>query len=64
MNAPGSPSSALTMTYFFPPGCFLARSHFTPVGNPAPPRPLRPESVISLTTSSGFIDVTAFSRAA
>ena len=43
MNAPGSPSSALQITYFF---SFLearASSHFLPAGNPLPPRPRRPD---------------------
>ena len=34
-------------------GNFLTISHFAPAGNPAPPRPLRPESFNSLITSSG-----------
>jgi len=51
MNAPGSPSSALTITYFCSPGAFLARSHLMPVGKPAPPRPLRPDALSSSMTS-------------
>ena len=42
MNAPGSPSSALQITYFASPGCSAASSHFMPVGKPPPPRPRRP----------------------
>jgi hypothetical protein len=39
MNAPGSPSSALQMTYLGSPGERRQSSHFVPVENPAPPRP-------------------------
>ena len=35
MNAPGSPSSALQMTYFSVPGALRQKSHFMPVGKPA-----------------------------
>ena len=52
MNAPGSPSSALQITYFFAFFSRWASSHFFPAGNPLPPRPRRPERVISCTTSS------------
>ena len=64
MNAPGSPSSALQMTYFSSPGALRQRLHFTPVGNPAPPRPRRPDSRTSSITSSGLIEVSAFAMAA
>ena len=37
MNAPGSPSSALQITYFFAPCDFATVLHFSPVGKPAPP---------------------------
>ena len=57
MNAPGSPSSALQTTYFSSLLFLLAISHFSPVGNPAPPRPLWPESLISFMTSRGVISV-------
>ena len=53
MNAPGSPSSALQITYF---GVALERranSHLRPVLKPAPPRPRSPASCTVLTTSSG-----------
>ena len=53
MNAPGSPSSALQITYFCPVRCFAAVSHFSPVGNPPPPRPRRPAFFTSVTTSAG-----------
>ena len=45
MNAPGSPSSPLQMRYFGVPFARRAAAHFLPVGNPAPPRPRRPEAV-------------------
>ena len=35
MNAPGSPSSALQMMYFWSPGGLAAKLHLTPVGKPA-----------------------------
>ncbi len=63
MNAPGSPSSALQITYFFAPFARRAKVHFMPVENPAPPRPRRPEAVISAITASGVIEVTAFRSA-
>ena len=44
MNAPGSPSSPLQMTYFAGAGWRRARAHLRPVGKPAPPRPRRPEA--------------------
>ena len=52
MKAPGSPSSALHTTYLTSPASAFANDHFFPVGNPAPPLPLRPDSVIKLITSS------------
>src|SRR3990172_1050720 len=55
LNVPGSDSSALQMTYFSIPGALAAPSHLTPVGKAAPPRPTRPEALISATTSSGFM---------
>ncbi len=46
LNVPGSPSAALTITVV---GATVARfshtlRHLIPVGNPAPPRPRRPDS--------------------
>ena len=64
MNAPGSPSSALQMTYL---GKFCERranSHFRPVRKPAPPRPRSPESFISRSTSSGVISLSTLPSAA
>ena len=52
MNAPGSPSSALQITYFLSPLALRAKPHLTPVGKPAPPRPRRPEAFISSMTAS------------
>jgi hypothetical protein len=56
MNAPGSPSSALQMTYFRSPGASRAKRHFFPVGKPAPPRPRRPDVSTSAMTSSGGME--------
>ena len=53
MKAPGSPSSALQSTYFLSPRAFRQNSHFSPVGNPAPPRPRRPDRLTTSITSSG-----------
>ena len=53
MNAPGSPSSPLQMTYFGEPAARRVRSHFVAVGNPAPPRPRRPDDRTRAITSSG-----------
>jgi len=55
MNAPGSPSSALQMRYFSPPFALRAAFHLNHVGNPAPPRPARPDTLISSITCSGDI---------
>ena len=64
MNAPGSPSSALQTRYFSSPAAEWAISHFTPVGNPAPPRPRSPERLTVSMTSSGDISHRAFAAAA
>ena len=55
MNAPGSPSSALQTTYLRSPSALRQASHLRPVGNPAPPRPRRPERLTSSRTASGPI---------
>src|SRR5271156_5202055 len=44
LNVPGSLSSALHTIYFSGPGACRTSCHFDSVGNPAPPRPRRPEA--------------------
>ena len=61
MNAPGSPSSALQITYFFSFFEASANSHFLPAENPPPPLPRRPDFVISAITSA-LVMVSARSR--
>jgi hypothetical protein len=52
-QVPGSPSSALTTTYFgFGLSCGM-NCHFIPVGKPAPPRPRRLDSLTRVISSSG-----------
>ena len=63
IKAPGSPSSALQTTYFCVPFAILVNSHFLPVGNPAPPLPLKPDSEIWFITSSAVISNSTFSKA-
>ncbi len=63
MNAPGSPSSPLQITYLTSPGELRAKRHFWPVGKPAPPRPRRPEARTSSTISSGCMAVSALRAA-
>ena len=58
MNAPGSPSSALQMRYFSSPFALRAAFHLNQVGKPAPPRPARPDTLISSITASGVIPST------
>ncbi len=62
LNVPGSDSSALQHRYLSmsPRG---RNEAFLPIENPAPPRPRRPDSSSSFSTSSGSIFLYAFSIA-
>src|SRR2546426_6263445 len=53
LKAPGSLSSAFTHMYFGLPLDFGTKPHWVPVGNPAPPRPRRPDRFTRSTISSG-----------
>ena len=62
-QVPGSPSSALTTTYFgFGLSCGM-NCHFMPVGKPAPPRPRKFESLTMAIRSSGWRRIAFFSPA-
>ena len=63
MKAPGSPSSALTITYLGSPGAFRDPSHLRPAGKPAPPRPRMLDFLTSASTASGPISNSAFASA-
>ena len=63
INAPGSPSSPLHTMYFTSDTLRRTLSHLRPAGKPPPPRPRRPESVISLQMDSGVMSNSAFSKA-
>jgi hypothetical protein len=55
LKVPGSPSAAFTTTDVCSNGDaydFTVR-HFSPVGNPPPPRPRKPEARISSMMTSG-----------
>ena len=54
MNAPGSPSSALHITYFWSASTLAISSHLTPVGKPAPPLPRSFDLLTSSITDSGL----------
>src|SRR5688500_18712527 len=51
-QVPGSLSSELQTTYFWPGAARGMKLHLTPVGNPAPPRPRRPEAFTSSMIAS------------
>jgi hypothetical protein len=54
LHVPGSDSSAFTTKKFGRPSlCFGMNEYLRPDGNPAPPRPRRPESLISWISQSG-----------
>jgi len=53
LKVPGSPSSALQTTWRAWPAAARARAHFSPVVNPAPPRPRRREARSSRIRPSG-----------
>ena len=59
-KVPESPSSALQTTYFGVAGASAAVFHLMPVGNPAPPRPRRPDFVTSATTLSAPSSIARF----
>src|SRR5699024_1349792 len=61
LKVPGSDSSALHTKYLGTPSGFAKKLHFKPVGNPAPPRPLRPDVLTCSTTSSQLITFITFS---
>ena len=63
MNAPGSPSSALQMTYLGQRWVCRASFHLVPVENPPPPRPRSPDRIISSMTCSGVMVASTFSNA-
>ena len=54
---PGSPSSALMTKYDGFVAWGFMKLHFTPIGNPAPPRPRMLAFFASLTVASAVMDV-------
>ena len=54
LNVPGSDSSKFATTYVGLPESCGTNDHFTPVGNPAPPRPRRPLA-FTASISSPFV---------
>ena len=63
MKAPGSPSSALQTTIFSAPFALKPACHLAPTGKPPPPRPRRPEALISWITCSRVIAERTFASA-
>ena len=55
LNVPGSPSSELHTTYFWPAKARGMKVHLRPVGKPAPPRPRSADFFTSAITASGVI---------
>ena len=64
LNVPGSPSSELQTTYFWPGKARGMNDHLRPVGNPAPPRPRSADFFTSAITASGAIFSPAILRSA
>ena len=62
-NVPESPSSALQAMYFCATRWSSTVCHLMPVGNAAPPRPRRPDSVMVRTMSAGCMASAASSPA-
>ena len=54
LKVPGSLSSALQQRYVGLSESFGTKPHLRPVGNPAPPRPLRLESLTNWIRPSGL----------
>ena len=61
LKVPGSLSSALQHTYLGLGESLGTKPHFMPVGNPAPPRPRRPDAFTASITWPGAIDSAFFS---
>ncbi len=61
LNVPGSDSSALQIKYTGFVFAGAIKPHFTPVGNPAPPRPRNPLAFTSAVIAAGSIPTAFFS---